>query len=175
MHTPEEEPPLQDWLNLPGRSQDSLGRQSVWCSPSFVQEPPDAPGPGHNALCCRSHMERPKKRRGRVPAWPDPPLGPSDLPLRASLQRKAASSPRGHSSITDRPGCPAVACRTTGRRGGDPEEILEREAAVSARLQVASGTRRGETVEPHIWSENRTSPGSVTIGEKGPALELARG
>ena len=49
--------------------------------------------------------------------------------------------------MTHTPFCPLFA---RPQDGGVPEEILEREAAVSSRLQGTSGTRRGETVEPQV-------------------------
>ena len=46
------------------------------------------------------------------------------------------------------------------RDGGGPEEILAREgAAITTRVRAAGGIRRGETVEPQVWSEDRAFPG----------------
>ena len=36
-----------------------------------------------------------------------------------------------------------------------------------------TGTRRGETVEPQEWSEDRFFPGAVVVEDRGPALQLA--
>ena len=53
------------------------------------------------------------------------------------------------------------------RDGGGPEEILTREgAAVTTRVRTAGGTRRGETVEPQVWSEGKTFLGRVVIQER---------
>ena len=61
------------------------------------------------------------------------------------------------------------------RDGGGPEEILTREGAgITARIREAAGTRRGETVEPQVWSEGRAFPGGVTIQEREQALAVAR-
>jgi len=59
--------------------------------------------------------------------------------------------------------------------GGGPEEILERTSGtIVSRLKAASGTKRGETVEPQVWSEDKCFPGECTIEDKGPALEAAQ-
>ena len=42
--------------------------------------------------------------------------------------------------------------------GGGPEEIIERDAAVSARLQAAAGTRRGESMSPRPGARTGPSP-----------------
>ena len=53
------------------------------------------------------------------------------------------------------------------RDGGGPEEILTREgAAVTTQVRTAGGTRRGETVEPQVWSEGKTFLGRVVIQER---------
>ena len=46
------------------------------------------------------------------------------------------------------------------RGGGGPAEILSWEgAAITTRLGAVVGSKRGETVEPQVWSEGRSFPG----------------
>ena len=59
--------------------------------------------------------------------------------------------------------------------GGRPEGILGGDSgATVSRLRAASGVKPGETVEPQVWSEDRTSPGQCVILEGGLALDNAR-
>ena len=54
------------------------------------------------------------------------------------------------------------------RDGGGPEEVLSREgAAFTTRLKALTGTRRGETVEPQVWSEGRSFLGQAFFGGEG--------
>ena len=41
-------------------------------------------------------------------------------------------------------------------------------------MAAAAGTRIRETVEPQVWEEGRTFPGSFTIDDRGPAKETAQ-
>ena len=55
---------------------------------------------------------------------------------------------------------------------GGPEEILDQEGVtITTWLRAAAGTRRGEMVEPQVWSEGRAFPGECYIDKEGPALE----
>ena len=47
-------------------------------------------------------------------------------------------------------------------------------AAITTRFRASAGTRRGETVEPQVWSEGRAFPGECCITKEGPALETAQ-
>ena len=59
--------------------------------------------------------------------------------------------------------------------GSGPEGILETNgAAITRRLKVATDTRPGETVEPQVWSEDRTFPSSFCIAPREQALGTAR-
>ena len=60
------------------------------------------------------------------------------------------------------------------RGGQGPEEILDRNATISARLRGAARMERGGTAERQEWSEARRFPGRIVMEKRESALITAK-
>ena len=58
--------------------------------------------------------------------------------------------------------------------GQGPEEILERNADITARLKNAARIERGGTAEMQHWSETRRFPGKIVVEKRESALITAK-
>ena len=56
--------------------------------------------------------------------------------------------------------------------GGGPEEILEREAGLTARLRAVASLQPGNTVEPQKWIRHLVFLGKIAIDSRAKALEI---
>ena len=104
--------------------------------------------------------------RASLGAFPSTPRGiimaESELtPARALLDHRRAR-------FTQR-----LIARPQGGQG--PEEILDRNADITARLRNAARIERGGTAEVQRWNEARRLPGSIVVEEREEVLQRAKG